>query len=225
MHHGFVRIGPVFIVNGQSPEVLEPWESALDNPSFWHGDKSVRPFVRPEYDIQVAMQQSHDRVPDSLAPVTSVRQNPFQPREFVSHGFEYLFRPYAVMDVSRMDSHWHGQPQSVNHYVLLPALYLFVSVYSPLTINMMGGPDTPWVDDPKAGTLRPARKTADNAAEGVEDLFKQALVLPLAEIVIHCLPRSEIRGEHSPLHAGLHDVQDAVKNRAQWIFSESFFGV
>lgn len=23
MHHGFVRIGPVFIVNGQSPEVLE----------------------------------------------------------------------------------------------------------------------------------------------------------------------------------------------------------
>lgn len=57
------------------------------------------------------------------------------------------------------------------------------------------------------------------------DLFKQALVLPLAEIVIHCLPRSEIRGEHSPLHAGLHDVQDAVKNRAQRIFSESFFGV
>lgn len=29
------------------------------------------------------MQQSLDRVPDSLAPVTSVRQNPFQPSEFV----------------------------------------------------------------------------------------------------------------------------------------------
>ena len=31
----------------------------------------------------------------------------------------------------------------------------------------------------------------------------------------HNLPRSEIRGEHSPLRAGLHDVQDAVKNRTQ----------
>ena len=41
----------------------------------------------------------------------------------------------------------------------------------------------------------------------------------------HNLPRSEIRGEHSPLRAGLHDVQDAVKNRAQRIFSESFFGI
>ena len=46
-------------------------------------------------------------------------------------------------------------------------------------------------------------------------LLKHHLVLPLAEIVIHCLPRSEIRWEHSPLHAGPHDVQDAVKNRAQ----------
>ena len=55
MHHGFVRIGPVFIVNGQPPEVLKPGEGALDNPSFWHRDKSVRPFVRPEYDIQVAI--------------------------------------------------------------------------------------------------------------------------------------------------------------------------
>ena len=73
----------------------------------------------------------------------SVSQNPFQPREFVYHGFEHLFRPDTVMNVRRMDSHRHGQPQSVNHYVLLPALYLFVSVYSPLTINMMGGPDTP----------------------------------------------------------------------------------
>ena len=66
---------------------------------------SLLKFSRPEYDIQVAMQQSLDRVPDSLAPVTSVRQNPFQPREFVSHGFEHLFSPYAVMDVGRMDSH------------------------------------------------------------------------------------------------------------------------
>ena len=63
MHHGFVRIGPVFIVNGQSPDLFGMWTNL------------------------------------------SVRQNPFQPREFVSHGFEHLFRPYAVMDVSRMDSH------------------------------------------------------------------------------------------------------------------------
>ena len=105
MHHGFVRVSPVFVINGQPPEVLKPGESALDNPSFWHGDKSVRAFVRPEYDFQVTAQQSPDRVPDSLAPVTSVRRNPSQPREFVSHGFEHLFRPDAVMDVRRIDSH------------------------------------------------------------------------------------------------------------------------
>ena len=52
-----------------------------------------------------------------------------------------------------------------------------------------------------------------------------SLPTDFTEIVIHCLPCSEIRGKHSPLHAGLHDVQDAVKNRAQRIFSESFFGV
>ena len=105
MQHGFVRVSPVFIINGQSPEVFKPGESALYNPSFWHGKKSVRLFVRPEYDIQVTTQQSLDRVPDSLASVTSVRQNPFQSGEFVSHGFEHLFRSDTVMDVSRMDSH------------------------------------------------------------------------------------------------------------------------
>ena len=39
------------------------------------------------------------------------------------------------------------------------------------------------------------------------------------------MPRSEIRGEHSPLRAGLHDIRNAVKNRAQRIFSESFFDI
>jgi len=34
MHHGFVRIGPVFVINGQPPEVLKPGEGALDNPIF-----------------------------------------------------------------------------------------------------------------------------------------------------------------------------------------------
>ena len=64
--------------------------------------------------------------------------------------------------------------------------------------------------EPMIPTLRaisPARKTADNA-----------------EIVIHCLPRGEIR-EHPPPHSGLHDVQDAAENRKQRIFPESFFGV
>ena len=51
MHHGFVRVSPVFVINGQPPEVFKPGESALYNPSFWHGKKSVRVFVRPEYDI------------------------------------------------------------------------------------------------------------------------------------------------------------------------------
>ena len=43
MHHGFVRVSPVFVINGQPPEVLKPGEGAFDNPSFWHVDKSVRP--------------------------------------------------------------------------------------------------------------------------------------------------------------------------------------
>ena len=34
MQHGFVRIGPVFVINGQPPEVLKPGEGAFDNPSF-----------------------------------------------------------------------------------------------------------------------------------------------------------------------------------------------
>ena len=62
-------------------------------------------------------------------------------------------------------------------------------------------------------------------AEGVEDLFKQALVLPLVEVIIYCLSRSEIRGKHSPLHTGLHYIQNAVKNRTQRIFYESSFRV
>lgn len=72
-------------------------------------------FVRfsPEYDIQVTTQQSLDRVPDCLASVASVRQNPFQPGE------------------------------SVDNDVFLPILYFLVPAYTPLTVNVMGGPDTP----------------------------------------------------------------------------------
>ena len=42
-----------------------------------------------------------------------------------------------------------------------------------------------------------------------------SLPTDFTEIVIHCLPCSEIRGKHSPLHAGLHDVQDAVKSKTE----------
>ena len=66
MHHGFVRVGPVFIVNGQSPEVLKPGEGAFDNPSFGKGDKFVRLLVRPEHDVQFATQQFSGHFPDGI---------------------------------------------------------------------------------------------------------------------------------------------------------------
>ena len=54
-------------------------------------------FVRPEYDIQVTTQQFLDRVPDCLASITSVRQNPFQSGESVNNNvflpsFIFLFQ-------------------------------------------------------------------------------------------------------------------------------------
>lgn len=36
----------------------------------------------------------------------------------------------------------YGPPQNVNHDIFLPPLYLFVSVYTHVTVNMTGGPDT-----------------------------------------------------------------------------------
>ena len=65
MQHGFVRVSTVFIVNGKPPEVFKPGESALYNPFFRHGYKSVRAFVGPEYDIQVAMQRRVSKISSS----------------------------------------------------------------------------------------------------------------------------------------------------------------
>ncbi len=76
MNYCQVGVSPVFVVHGQPPEVLEPREGSLYNPSFWQGDKFVRLFVRPKHDLQSAVQQLPGRISDGItlySPSASIR--------------------------------------------------------------------------------------------------------------------------------------------------------
>ncbi len=51
LHHRLGGIGQIFVVDGESAEVLEPGERAHDNPLFLKCLKFGRAFVWPEHEL------------------------------------------------------------------------------------------------------------------------------------------------------------------------------
>ena len=61
--------------------------------------------------------------------------------------------------------------------------------------------------------------------KGIHDVLDDTLQLPLPEIVIDGLPGREVARKHSPLTAGLVDVEDGVHNLSKGMFATSFLRI
>ena len=100
-----------------------------------------------------------------------------------------------------MNGDSHQIPLSINYNMLLASLYLLVSVKSSIRINMVGRLDTSGINDTQAWTFLTTCHDANFGTKLIEELLYNALVLPLAEVVVHALPRSEVLWYHAPLAA------------------------
>ena len=58
-----------------------------------------------------------------------------------------------------------------------------------------------------------------------KNFLDDTLVLPLAEVVIHTLPRSKILGNHAPLTACFEKIQNRIHDVSERMFSFSFLRI
>ena len=96
------------------------------------------------------------------------------------------------MNIGFMNGDSHQIPLSINYNMLLTPLYLLISVKSSIRINMVGCLDTSGINDTQAWTFLTTSHDANFGAKLIEEFLYNALVLPLAEVVVHAPPRSEV---------------------------------
>ena len=83
LHHRLGGIGQIFVVDGESAEVLEPGEREHDKPLFLKRLKFCRAFVWPEHELHDPSAFFHHPV-TKRAPVSAVGKILLQARELVS---------------------------------------------------------------------------------------------------------------------------------------------
>ena len=98
-----------------------------------------------------------------------------------------------------MNDQCQWKAQHIGHNVFLATLYLLVSLNAAVAVNVMGGFDTSGVYDSQTGAVVTARGNSNFFDKNGQYFFKSAVILPLPEIIVDKIPRSEIAWEHSPL--------------------------
>ena len=115
------------------------------------------------------------------------------------------------MKVRLVNCDGHREAKCVNHNVFLAPLNLLVPINALAgRVCMVGCLHASGVNDSHAGALIPTYKLAGKGMQCIHDIFKHALKLPLPEVIIDGLPRTELSREKSPLAACLVDVKDSV---------------
>ena len=84
---------------------------------------------------------------------------------------------------------------------------------------------TPRINDAHAWTFFPTDHLPDERMKCIHNVLDNALQLPLAEVVIGGLPWSEEARKHSPLAAGLVDVENGVHDVPEVMFTLSFLRI
>ena len=199
LKHRLGSIRQIFIVDGESSEVPEPGERPLHNPSFRQHLKFGRAFVRTENHLQRPPEFLFHPVTE-IPLITSVGEYLDKTREPVRKSLYDLRRTLAVVKIGLMDSHRHGKSKCVNDYVFLAPLDPLVPV-NPLAARsrVMRSLHASGVDDPHAGASLPARNLAGKGMQRCHYIFYDPFKFPLAEVVVHCLPRTESFREKPPL--------------------------
>lgn len=225
LHDGLRCLCEILVVKGEPSEVLQPGEGALHDPPLGQHREPGRAVVGPEGDLEVPSESFRHPV-SKRALVSAVGKNLLQARELVLQLLDSLRRTLAVMEVGFMDGDGHRQPKCVNHNMFLASFDLLVPV-CPLAgrIGVVRGLDAAGVDYPQTGTLLAACRLAGEHVQGVHNVLDHALELPLAEVIVHGLPRGEVLGEHTPLAPGLDYVKYRVHYPSERMFPLPFLRV
>ena len=225
MHDGFGSLGEILVVKREPPEVLQPGEGELHAPPLGQHGEPGRAVVGPEDDFKVPSETVGHPVPEPSA-VASVSEYPPQSREPAVKPFDDRHRPLAVVDAGPVDGDRQREVERVDQHVLLPASHLLVSV-CPLAgrVGVVRGLDAPGVNDSKAGALIAARRLTGDGVQGVHYVLDHTLELPLAEVIVHGLPRDEVTGEHTPLARCLDYVKYRVHYPEERMFPLPFLRV
>ena len=120
-----------------------------------------------------------------------------------------------------VDGDRHREPQRVNHDLVFPPFYLLVAVNATLLVHMLGGLGTPRVYDAEARAFLSSKQNAQLLSQRVHDVLKDTFALPLRKVVENKVVGREVLGNHPPLAACLVDVEYAVHDVPERIFSFS----
>lgn len=109
----------------------------------------------------------------------------------------------------------HGHLQEVAEYIdpnmALTPFDCLASVDAAFFTRVLGF-DALRVDDSVTGRYRTRVGLAMERVELIQCRFPDTAFAPSAEMIVNRLPQRKIVGQHAPLAARFHDVQDGVNN-------------
>ena len=118
-----------------------------------------------------------------------------------------------------MNHHCQRKAEDIGHNMLLAAFYLLVAIYTTVCVYVVGGLDASRVNDSEARTFVSSRRSSDLLDKYGQYFLESSVILPLAKVVVDQVPWSEIFREHTPLAAGLDNIEDGVKYLSERVFA------
>src|SRR5262249_26972982 len=207
--HRFARFRVALIVPALTPEPQPPTERSLDHPTLRQVDPTLNA-LRPPHDPQLVQPPPRDFSEQRLGPVPAIGpDHPPSRQQLQRQDRQQVGSRVGVRDAGPGDQHGDQQPQTVYHQMPLAAGDLLAGVvadfptssapFDRLTIQVGG-----------AWRAFAARLRADLLAQDVIDFQPDAVLAPLAEVVVGGGPGWIVLGQGAPLAAGAVDVEDSV---------------
>ena len=195
MHPSFRRFREGFVVLTQPTTPSDPRQCSLNYPSSWQHGKLMTA-TRTPHNLQGIARRGLNPI-YQLPGVSCVSPNQSQAGK---PSFQLVHNqpcPVPVLDVSRVNhdsqpaSLWY--PRRCDACVPSPS-YQRQSHEAPFFRRL----DRLAVYDSCTGSPLPPFSSADFRTKGLMDLLPDAPALPLAEVLVHCLPRRKVMWEHPP---------------------------
>ena len=195
MHPSFRRFREGFVVLTQPTTPSYPRQCSLNYPSSWQHGKLMTA-TRTPHNLQGIARRGLNPI-YQLPGVSCVSPNQSQAGK---PSFQLVHNqpcPVPVLDVSRVNHDSQQHPYGIHDDVTLASHHLLTSVKAtrPPFFRRL---DRLAVYDSCTGSPLPPFSSADFRTKGLMDLLPDALALPLAEVLVHCLPRRKVMWEHPP---------------------------
>ena len=202
----------------------EPSKGAFDDPATGKNGKASL-VVRTQDECKAKATMVGDPVEQARSSVTAIDPNFAQFLADAGQAAKEELCAFAVLEAGFRHHHRKEQTQGINEQVTLATCNILSFVVAPLAWHCCAL-DTLTVQTTRRGVFMAPRLLSHFRPQRVMNALPGAIIAPAPKVMVDALPVWIFLGQHPPLDATYHDVQDGVDDHAhiQAAWSSTRFG-